>query len=143
VLMDIDQNYQGMGTFRYFGVTSTATDCTGAFVWSGIGDAGLPILASSTNYTFQVNATISDCAISYSQPTLSDGSALPAYVKFYVNDRVLTVTVSPSQTPSLITVSFTAHLFDGVSVYKNETKTKNIYMFSSLSWVTNPSSFSY
>ena len=67
--------------FRGFLVTSTSTDCTGAFVWSNL------VSSWSTSPTMSVQgtvkATIGDCAITHTA-TLDDGSPLPVFVTYDV-----------------------------------------------------------
>ena len=131
-------------TIRWFAVFSTATDCSGAFDWSGSRASWrIPITASAQTVTGLLFATISDCAVFHSPLTLADGSALPSYVTYDRYTHVMTVNVGASQAPATITVKACANLNDRVTTAKLECQTKTvelIYVATSISW--SPSTLS-
>jgi hypothetical protein len=78
VFFDKASNYNQVGGIRYLGIASTTNDCTGPFIWFGMGLASIAIQTTSKTTNFSANAYNYDCAISYSpQPTLGLGCLLP------------------------------------------------------------------
>ena len=79
---------------RGFMVTTTASDCTDPFDWSGSKQdwlARIPIGTAPKLFSGLVKATVSDCAVSYDKATLANGSALPSFVTHDLNTQTLTI----------------------------------------------------
>ena len=82
-------------SFRGILMTTTTTDCKGAFDWSGSETNWmLRIRLSSITQVISglVSATISDCAISYSA-SLANGSPLPTFISYNKQTKMLALTV--------------------------------------------------
>jgi hypothetical protein len=126
-------------SFRWIAVFTTASNCSGAFDWSGSRASWrIPLATTAQVITGLIVAKIDDCAVFHSKLVLVDGSALPSIMTYDVYTKLLTVNIAATQTPVTYTVNACANLNDKVTTAKSECKPIAIEIFyaTSLGWGT-------
>ena len=127
-IMCLATTCQGLA-LRGFLLTTTETDCTGAFDWTQTKAAwptNIPVPKGNSvvGVVGMVKAAISDCAISH-KATLADDSKLPSFIEYDAQWNILMLMVTSDTPTGTYNVKVTAYNNDKVTVFKQDSWTKS------------------